>query len=166
MRGLVPFVCLVCALCVLACEAVADDGLGRLFHTPAERALLDASREAVDLPVDEAGPAAERALVDSAPPLAPPTAPVTVNGIVRRERGPSTAWINGTAGTRVELEARDGGHLRIGRGSVEIGGERRGAALDAPATRARVKPGQVFDPVQGRVVESFEQSVTPSRPAP
>lgn len=161
-------VSLVWALCVLAPGvATADEDLGRLFHTPAERALLDAAREAValplDVPVEAPGPTVPSAPGDDAPAAA---APVTVNGVVQRERGPSTAWINGAAGTRVELEARDGGQVRIGRGVVEIGGERHGAARDVPATRARVKPGQVFDPAQGRVVESFEQSVAPPRPAP
>jgi hypothetical protein len=154
VRSLVP---VVCALAFTASGvAVADDGLGRLFHTPAERALLDATREAVDLPAELSTPSAGPPATASAPP--PPTAPVLVNGIVQRERGPSTAWINGEVGTRGELEAIDGGQLRIGRGAVELSG--------AQSTRARVKPGQVFDPVQGRVVESFEQSVAPSPPAP
>ena len=160
MRVRVP---LAWALCVLALGvATADDDLGRLFHTPAERALLDAAREAVAPPVDLPGPAVAPAPGDSPPAPAPTAAPVTVNGIVQRERGPSTAWINGAAGTRVELEARDGGEVRIGRGVLELGGAQR----DTPSTRARVKPGQVFDPAQGRVVESFEQSVAPPWPAP
>jgi len=158
VRSLV-FVPVACAVAfAVSGVAAADDGLGRLFHTPAERALLDATREAVELPADLSAPAAGPAAAASAPPPAPPTAPVTVNGIVQRERGPSTAWINGATGTRGELEAIDGGQLRIGRGAVELGGTQ--------ATRARVKPGQVFDPVQGRVVESFEQSVAPLPPAP
>jgi len=155
VRSLVP---VVCALAFTASGvAVADDGLGRLFHTPAERALLDATREAVDLPAELSTPSAGPPATASALPL-PPTEPVVVNGIVQRKRGPSTAWINGEVGTRGELEAIDGGQLRIGRGAVELSG--------AQSTRARVKPGQVFDPVQGRVVESFEQSVAPSPPAP
>ncbi len=157
MRSPVSFVCVLLLACS-ASAAAADDGLGRLFHTPAERALLDATREAVDLPTDLPEPAAGSAVIESVPLPPRPAAPVTVNGVVLRERGPSTAWINGEAGTRGELEALDGGDLRIGRGVVEMRG--------AEATRARVKPGQVFDPVQGRVVESFEQSVAPPQPAP
>ncbi len=156
MRSLVPFACALAF--TVSGVAAADDGLGRLFHTPAERALLDATREAADLPPDVPGPTGGPAATVSAPPPVAPTAPVAVNGIVQRERGPSTAWINGEPGTRGELEAIDGGQLRIGRGAVEMVGDQ--------ATRARVKPGQVFDPVQGRVVESFEQPVAPSLPAP
>lgn len=157
MRIPAPFVCVLLFACA-GPAAAADDGLGRLFHTPAERALLDAAREAVDLPADLPAPAAGSAVIESAPLPARPPAPVTVNGVVQREHGPSTAWINGEAGTRAELEAMEGGELRIGRGVIELRG--------AQATRARVKPGQVFDPVQGRVVESFDQSAAPPTPVP
>jgi len=135
----------------------AEDRLGRLFFTLAERAQLDALRAG---PADTPLPVPDIALPVPAPtPDAPPpaSAPVAVNGLVIRERGPAMAWINGAAGTRRDLELSAGQEVRIGRRAVDV--------MDHADMRARVKPGQVFEPAQGRVVEAFEQpGPTPTAP--
>ncbi len=149
-------------LLLLPLAAAAEDGLGRLFHTPSERALLDASRER----------GAPGAVPDTAPATAPPAppadageatsapapAPLSVDGLVLRRRGPSTAWLDGRPGTRAELAAGTSREIRIRRGEVEVGG--------AGEARARIKPGQVFDPALGRVVESFERPAAPATASP
>ncbi|MGE3771375.1 MAG: hypothetical protein AB7I32_00495 [Gammaproteobacteria bacterium] len=139
---------LVLALCV---NAAAARDLGRLFFTPAERAALDAARSAPPLAAADEAPEPAAAPPEPAPDAAPASAaaPLTVEGLVLRAHGPSTAWVNGTPGTRSELAHADGGKLRIARDAVE---------LDAAAARARVKPGQIYDPRAGRVVESFERA--------
>ncbi len=66
-------------LCTLALPAHAADSLGRLFYSPQQRAQLDFSyaRNAT-----ETGG----------------TAPIlTINGIVQKDGGPRTVWINGVA---------------------------------------------------------------------
>ncbi len=137
---------------LLAGPAPADE-LGRLFFTQAERARLDAERSASSLPAVDAK-------IEPSPSVAPPQEPalaappsLTVNGLVLRAHGPSTAWINGTPGTRRELATarglESGRELRIGRDAVEI---------EEDHARARVKPGQTFEPHAGRVVESFESA--------
>lgn len=148
--------------------ALADDGLGRLFHTPGERALLDASREHRAAPAAATGadvpePPEAAAGAGSAVPAGDgrEQAPVAVDGLVLRRRGPSTAWIDGSPATRAELAAGGSRDVRIGRGEVEVdaGGD----------LRARVRPGQVFDPTLGRVIERFERDEGPAggaSPAP
>lgn len=57
-----------------------DDGLGRLFHTPAKRAVLDQLRQRnARITPDQKADA------------------YVLNGIVRRSNGPATVWINDTA---------------------------------------------------------------------
>ncbi|HMM74291.1 MAG TPA: hypothetical protein PJ986_01195 [Gammaproteobacteria bacterium] len=147
-------------LLVLALGAGAAPArdLGRLFFTPEERAQLDAARRAP--PVAAADEATEPAAPPELAPDAPRAAaspPLTVNGLVRRAHGPSTAWINGAPGTPGELVQDDGRRLRIGQDAVELG---------AAAGRARVKPGQTYDPAAGRVVESFERAPADAAAAP
>jgi hypothetical protein len=78
----------ICA-CLLACACAAAQAppIGRLFFTPAERQQLDQQRGGVPAPAVAEAPAA------AAPPPAPPE-PVTLNGIVRRSSGKTTAWLN------------------------------------------------------------------------
>lgn len=64
-----------CALALLPAAATGGDGFERLFLSPAERRALD---------------------LGSAPEHAPPAPPpsVRVHGIVRRDHGPTTIWID------------------------------------------------------------------------
>jgi len=140
-------------LFAVGAAALADD-LGRLFFTPEERAGLDAARNAP--PTDVAQPAddAPTAQAPAVEVTGLPAPPVTVNGLVLRAEGPSTAWVNGAPSTRQELGADPARDLRIARDAVEV---------DAAEIRARVKPGQTFDPAAGRVIEGFERAA-PARP--
>lgn len=148
-----------CWCVMLAClgsgPVVALD-LGRLFFTPAERARLDAERNAAPDLAAAAALTPPSVVEPAATPPAPP-ASVTVNGFVRRAHGPSTAWINGTPGTRAEWTMHTEPALRLAHDAVEI---------DEARTRARVKPGQTFDPQAGRVVEGFERSPAPAAGSP
>jgi hypothetical protein len=54
----------------------AADGLGRLFYTPEQRALLDADR-------------AHKATPEDSPNV------ISIDGIVQRHGGKRTVWING-----------------------------------------------------------------------
>jgi hypothetical protein len=150
----------VCLLLLLIAPVQAEDGLGRLFFTPAERARLDALRAGT---ADDALPAPVPDIALPLPPLTldppPPAPPLAVNGLVVRERGPATAWINGAAGTRQDLDLGTGQDVRIGRRTVDV--------MARQDMRARVRPGQVFEPAQGRVVEAFEQQApAPTEPPP
>jgi hypothetical protein len=96
--------------------------VGRLFFTPEQRAALDARRKArvPDKPA-------------TTPIVASPT--TRLDGYVRRSRGPSTVWVNGST---VE-EAAPGADARV---SVPVG--------DGGA-RVRLKPGETLDRGTGEV---------------
>ena len=79
-----------CAL-LTAC-AHADDGLGRLFTTPDERAMLDAARES---PVPVATPL-----------QLPITGSVRFDGLILRRGAPVRAWLNGQGALPDDLRAR------------------------------------------------------------
>lgn len=78
---------MLAALAWAGASAAPVAPLGRLFSTPEERAALDALRAGATLPASAPPAAASEA--------APPSPPVTLNGIVRRSSGRSTAWLDG-----------------------------------------------------------------------
>ncbi len=59
-----------------ALAETASEPLGRLFHTPQQRAVLDQKRLGNHGPTEESGP-------------------LTINGMVRRSSGRQTIWLNG-----------------------------------------------------------------------
>lgn len=129
--------------------ATGADGLGRLFFSPAERAALDALRAAAAEPAAASAPPASATAVPP-PTVAPPALPaITVNGVVARSAGPSTAWINGeeSYGRRLEDLAGGTGAISLRRGGVAVAGPDGVVRL--------LRPGQVFDPNAGTVSERY-----------
>lgn len=131
-------------LCVVAPVHAADWALGRLFHTPAQRAALDEARRNGTLYDMQAG---ER---DPAPT---PVSPLVVNGFVTRSDGVGTVWLNGT-------------RLRTDQGSVTgvaLGDRTGSVALTSPdGSTLHAKVGQIVEPESGRIVERYE--VAPDSP--
>lgn len=118
---------LLLALLFAAGAAHAADELGRLFFTPAQRAALDARRQA---------------RLPDKPAEAAIASPITrLDGYVKRSRGRSTVWMNGESLSESSPEAP-----RIegpGRGvSVTVGESGR---------RVRLKPGEALDRGNGEV---------------
>lgn len=125
------------------------EALGRLFTTPQQRAKLEQLRRApppAPKPKVVVQPKVE-------PPPPPPTVPaITVNGVVVRSDGESTAWVNGqsTVDGRVDVD------------NVQIN-PRRIKGLSVPITTpsnlpdVRLKPGQSYDPDTGTVVDIYQQ---------
>ncbi len=79
-RSKCAFALLTVTLAAIASPAIAADGLGRLFMTPAQRLDLDRRRQAD----------AQDSLISS-------DNFVTANGQVSRSSGKTTTWINGQA---------------------------------------------------------------------
>ncbi len=123
-----------------ATPVTAAEPLGRLFMTPEQRAALDAAREpGNELLTDPAQPATSRAIS--------PDAPVLLNGVIRRSRGPNVAWVNGT---RASTSGDDAIHVSRGpdrhnRVTLEEGG----------GTKAQLKPGQFWIPATGQVADCY-----------
>lgn len=106
--------------------------LGRLFFSPDERAVLDRQRQGGV----GAGTAA--------------TAQITLNGVVRRSSGKTTAWIN--QAPQHENENRQG---------VALGPAARPPGVPLLLSSGRqvnLKAGQTFDTATGRIREGYQGS--------
>ncbi len=134
-------------LLLLSGAAVAEDNLGRLFFTPAQRADLDRARVA-------AATNASRPAAVQAQPKAPPPKMVTLNGIVRRSDGETTVWVNNKP-----LHERFG-DAEINAGSIA----REGVGINLPASgkQVRLKVGQTVDATSGQVAESYDHRTQPT----
>jgi len=125
---------LLLCLALVAPHPLAAQELGRLFLTPEQRAALDARRKA-RIPDKPA----------SVPVVESPT--TSVDGLVRRQGGRSTVWINGLPNS--EGVQPDGARATPGRGSapnvsITVGeGERQ----------FQLKPGQRIDRGTGEVTD-------------
>jgi hypothetical protein len=143
---------LMLATAALVPQAAAEQPVGRLFFTPAERAALeDARRHNIR--------AEELAAAASKRPAAPKPRDVTVTGVILRSDGESAAWVNGKS---VEGQTTDG--LRVRHTSQP----NRVLVYDPDKGRmVQVKVGQRADLLTGRVQENYERKKqAPPQPDP
>jgi hypothetical protein len=118
--------------------ASAEQPLGRLFFTPAERAQLD-----------EARTHKQRSPQSTAtePVASPATQTITYSGIVRRSDGKSILWLNNRAAEEKEALARLAVDGRVGAdGAVTLQG--------ASGSTVRLKVGQRAELQTGKVAEA------------
>lgn len=107
--------------------------LGRLFFSPDERAMLDRMRQK-----------------DSGSTVSA-TEQVTLNGIVRRSSGKTTAWINQVP--QHENETPQGIAVQQGKTS------KPSALLLLPSGKqVQLKAGQTFDATRGKIREGYQGS--------
>lgn len=139
--GLVALLLALAPVPWFAGSASAQESFGRLFYTPAQRAQLDAARRLP--PVPERAPE-----VDRPPPAGAPQT-LSIEGIVRRNDGRTTVWVNRTPTAAPQTQ----GSVRIG----PIRDPADGADLRLPDSgrRARVKVGQEIDVSSGKVQERY-----------
>jgi hypothetical protein len=115
--------------------------LGRLFSSPAERAQLDAVRQAGAGGNPAAMPPA--AMEQPAPQAIPepPPEPVLFNGRVQRSGGQGTAWVN-------SLPQDDDGHA---------GPARQAYSLRLPSGKEVIlRPGQRYEPAEDKIKDVNE----------
>lgn len=141
---------LVCLLLAAASgpTAAADPPVGRLFFTPAQRALLDVARSQRTR-ATVATERTEQVLVEQPAPQT-----ITYGGMVRRSDGQTTVWINDRA---VHGQEAVGGTTLIRR----LGPD-GAVTLEVPQSNRRVdlKVGQSVEVLSGSIGE------TSARPAP
>lgn len=131
-------------------QAPAAEPLGRLFYTPDQRAQLDVARSQKNRPL----PASVQEEAAPVPEV------VTYSGMVRRNDGKTTVWINnravndGKAADRLPVPSR----VRPD-GSIN---------LEVPQTKRSVnlKVGQSIDIVSGTIGEPYARSPVRARPEP
>lgn len=107
--------------------------LGRLFFSPDERAMLDRMRQ------------------KNSGSTVSATEQITLNGIVRRSSGKTTAWINQVP--QNENETPQGIAVQQGKTS------KPSALLLLPSGKqVQLKAGQTFDTTRGKIREGYQRS--------
>ncbi|MBI5750708.1 MAG: hypothetical protein HZA59_01000 [Hydrogenophilales bacterium] len=128
----------ICAFPLLA----QAETLGRLFHTPEQRALLDLARKSTPLNA-------------SGEPDAASGQGLSVSGIVTRSDGKRSTWVNG----RLEHDAAITGKQ-----------DRTQVWVKLPGGEVKLKVGQSLDPATGQVAEGYRRAPPPepaaAKPAP
>lgn len=115
--------------------------LGRLFSSPAERALLDAVRQAGAADNTAAMPPAAMEQPAPAAIPEPPPEPVLFNGRVQRSTGKGTVWVNAVP------QNDDGG----------AGPAQPTYSLRLPSGKEVIlRPGQRYDPFEDKVKDVNE----------
>lgn len=109
--------------------------IGRLFFSPDERAMLDRTRQ------------------KSSGSTVSATEQITLNGIVRRSGGKSTAWINQMP--QHENETSQG---------VVITPKPSAVLLLPSGKKVQLKAGQTFDTAKGKVREGYEDAAAVQPP--
>ena len=127
------------AAVLLSSDAGAQT-LGRLFSTAEERKVLDTLRAGNEHRAPPDSGHGEPARV---------TSRLTVNGLVRRERGPDSVWINGE---RVSRNERTSEGIRVQREA----GARVRLILPRNAGSIRLKAGQKVDLATGSIRDAYE----------
>lgn len=120
---------LVCALPLVA----QAETLGRLFHTPEQRALLDLARKST--PLNASGE------MDAASGQG-----LSVSGIVTRSDGKRSTWVNG----RLEHDA-----------AIANKQDRTQVWVKLPGGEVKLKVGQSLDPATGQVAEGYRRPLPP-----
>ena len=138
----------------ISSKTLAEDGVGRLFFTPDQRALLDTARagRGVRLPATTEGE-----LATTPAPQGPDI--VTYNGVVRRSDGKSTVWINGKP-VNEKNRIRDSNEVSVlgmrSDGTVSL-------TIPQASRTASLKVGQSLDVMSGRIEEPYARQVTRQR---
>jgi len=128
---------LILLFCVYVLPTQAET-LGRLFYTPEQRAMLDIARKTA--PLNASGEAEANGAQG-----------FIVNGVVTRSDGQRSTWVNGHLQQSVE---RPGKH------------DRSQAHIKLPDGEIKLKVGQSFNPVTGRVEEGYRRPPPPALPEP
>ena len=128
--------------------------VGRLFSTPAERAVLDRLRQNIK-PDSALSEQADAAVPTT--PAEPVREQFTLDGFVRRSSGKNTTWINQIPQTEGEISHGIRVRQQLSRApAVSI--------LLPSGKRLKLKAGQTFDGVTGKVSEVYEaipEALTP-----
>ncbi|MCG3202953.1 MAG: hypothetical protein NFCOHLIN_02839 [Gammaproteobacteria bacterium] len=143
--------------------AAAAEPLGRFFLTPEQRVELERLRHAPPAPVtppapppvveaDLPPPVTELSREEMLPPAPPPIVPpITVNGVVIRSNGESTAWVNGQNTLEGDFSREN---IRV----VRPRGESVRIITPEHLPDVTLKPGQTYDPGTNTIIDAAAQS--------
>lgn len=142
--------------CIPFAATAADQPLGRLFLSPAERAALDVVRQNSKPPqkIITPGDAEDEDLAaESEPAVIPPV--ITLDGYVKRSDGKGTVWVNGRP-VQEKIPTRD---IEVGR----MQGNTNQVQIKLPGNgqTVKLKAGQSYDPATGKMVDSLRDLPPP-----
>ena len=144
--------CSALAAAAVSVPAFAQERLGRLFFTPAQRASLDVARSQRA----RAALATEKSEQEAAP--VPQT--ITYSGVLRRSDGKTTVWINNQP---VHDRESAGAAAIVGRvrpdGSVTLQVPQSGRSVS-------LKPGQSVELLTGAVEDAYSRRLAAPEPKP
>lgn len=144
--------CSALAAAAVSVPAFAQERLGRLFFTPAQRASLDVARSQRA----RAALATEKSEQEATP--VPQT--ITYSGVLRRSDGKTTVWINNQP---VHDRESAGAAAIVGRvrpdGSVTLQVPQSGRSVS-------LKPGQSVELLSGAVEEAYSRRLAAPEPKP
>jgi len=124
---------------VLINVAVAEKNLNRLFFTPAERAIIDASRQ----PVKQVSPTKIKVLER--------TEKITVKGYLKRKGQPDVVWVNSKNTLKSNKPLSDVKVLKVYKnGKVKLKVREKGVV--------KLKAGQVISRSQQSIREAYENN--------
>lgn len=137
----------------------AAEQLGRFFLTPEQRVELERLRHAPPAPIvppappppvveaDLPPPVTELSREEMLPPAPPPNVPpITVNGVVIRSGGQSTAWVNGQNTLEGDFSSDN---IRVDRPR----GESVRIITPEHLPDVSLKPGQTYDPATNTIID-------------
>ena len=137
----------VCLLLLLVPQALmAEESMGRLFMTPAERVNLDYIRQNSRPPDRIIKPEPQAVPDGEADTKALPPSSVTVQGYVKRSDGKGTVWLN----HQPLRETSSQGEIQVGKVGTTDGKVR--LKLGGATKEITLKAGQTYDPASGAVV--------------
>jgi hypothetical protein len=142
-------------------HAQAEDKLGRLFQTPAERANLDYLRQISAPPEKMNASTPENEDVDAMKTTEAVPSVIQLQGYVKRSDGKGTVWVNQQPVMEADKQAKIGVERmssRDGKVRLKVPGSEKAVVL---------KAGQFYDPQTGAVVDyvgDLPQSATATVP--
>ena len=125
-------------LSVVPVEYSCADELGRLFTTPAERNMLEKLRHEEPKKVEIPDIVVEENVAEKE---VKPEGGITINGLVYRKGGKSTAWINNSNTYEGDLSNQ---YLRINAENIEP--EDVQIEIPGNTNNIKLKVGQTYDP--------------------
>jgi len=139
-------------LCVTPCAQAASDGFGRLFTTPEERRNLQVLRysepeieEVIEIIVEVDEVAEEETESRE-------LEGITLNGIVYRKGGKSTAWLNGSNSYEGSLTSE---YYRINTG--DINSMKVSVTVPEADLEFDLKVGQTYEPNDGSLLDIVDE---------
>ena len=139
-------------LCVTPCAQAASDSFGRLFTTPEERRNLQVLRysepeieEVIEIIVEVDEVAEEETESRE-------LEGITLNGIVYRKGGKSTAWLNGSNSYEGSLTSE---YFRINTG--DINSKKVSVTVPEADLEFDLKVGQTYEPNDGSLLDIVDE---------